>query len=85
MKEDDMRYSVVDKPNFKVLKINFFENVKKNKMKGYIMRKEAVLNIDFKELSKQCKTQEDISKLTKEFMKNMIENMLKAVGQKMRM
>ncbi|WP_255327413.1 hypothetical protein [Lebetimonas sp. JS032] len=38
------------------------------------MRKEAVLNnIDFKELSKQCKTQEDISKLTKEFMKNMIE------------
>ncbi len=43
------------------------------------MRKEAVLNnIDFKELSKQCKTQEDISKLTKEFMKNMIENMLKA-------
>ena len=43
------------------------------------MTKEAVLNnIDFKELSKQCKTQDDISKLTKEFMKNMIENMLKA-------
>ena len=43
------------------------------------MTKEAVLNnIDFKELSKQCKTQEDLTKLTKEFMKNMIENMLKA-------
>ena len=43
------------------------------------MTKEAVLNnIDFKELSKQCKTQEDITSLTKEFMKNMIENMLKA-------
>ena len=48
-------------------------------MKGYIMRKEVVLNnIDFKELSKQCKTQDDISKLIKEFMKKMIENMLKA-------
>ena len=35
-------------------------------------------NIDFKELSKTCKTQEDLSSLTKEFMKNMIENMLKA-------
>ena len=35
-------------------------------------------NIDFKELSKTCKTQEDLSGLTKEFMKNMIENMLKA-------
>ncbi len=43
------------------------------------MTKEAVLNnIDFKELSKSCKTQDDISNLTKEFMKNMIENMLKA-------
>ncbi|WP_024791113.1 helicase HerA domain-containing protein [Lebetimonas sp. JS032] len=27
-KEDVIRYSVVDKPNFKVLKINFFENVR---------------------------------------------------------
>jgi transposase-like protein len=35
-------------------------------------------NIDFKELSKSCKTQEDLSKISKEFMKNMIENMLKA-------
>jgi len=35
-------------------------------------------NIDFKELSKNCKTQDDISALTKEFMKNMIENMLQA-------
>jgi transposase-like protein len=35
-------------------------------------------NIDFKELSKTCKTQEDLSGLTKQFMKNMIENMLKA-------
>jgi len=43
------------------------------------MTKEAILNnVDFKELSKQCKTQDDISKLTKEFMKNMIENMLAA-------
>ena len=43
------------------------------------MTKEAVLNnINFKELSKSCKTQDDIASLTKEFMKNMIENMLKA-------
>ena len=43
------------------------------------MTKEAILNnVDFKELSKQCKTQDDISKLTKEFMKNMIGNMLAA-------
>ena len=42
------------------------------------MAKEGVLNnLDFKELSKQCKTQDDIAQLTKEFMKNMIENMLK--------
>ncbi len=27
-------------------------------------------NIDFKELSKTCKTQEDLSGLTKQFMKN---------------
>ena len=43
------------------------------------MTKEAVFNnVDFKELNKQCKSQDDISRLTKEFMKNMIENMLKA-------
>ena len=42
------------------------------------MKKEAVLNnIDFKELAKSCKSSDDISKLTKEFMKSMIENMLK--------
>ena len=41
------------------------------------MRKEAVMrNIDFKELSKNCKSIDDINKLTKQFMKNMIENML---------
>ena len=33
--------------------------------------------IDFKELSKNCKTEKDLSSLTKQFMKNMIENMLK--------
>ena len=34
------------------------------------MTKEVVLNnINFEELSKQCKAQDDISKLTKEFMK----------------
>jgi len=41
--------------------------------------KEAVLdNIDFKELSKSCRNEKDLSSLTKQFMKNMIENMLKA-------
>ena len=40
--------------------------------------KEAVLdNIDFKELSKSCRNEKDLSSLTKQFMKNMIENMLK--------
>ena len=35
------------------------------------MKKEAVLNnIDFKELAKNCKSSDDISKLTKEFMKS---------------
>ena len=33
-------------------------------------------NIDFKKLSKTCKNEQDISSLTKEFMKNMIQNML---------
>ena len=43
------------------------------------MKKEAVMsNIDFKELSKNCKSIDDINKLTKQFMKNMIENMLNA-------
>jgi transposase-like protein len=37
-----------------------------------------IKNIDFKELSKNCKTQEDLSKLTQQFMKNMIEQMLQA-------
>ncbi len=35
-------------------------------------------NIDFKALSKSCRTQDDLSNLTKHFMKNMIENILKA-------
>ncbi len=32
-------------------------------------------NIDFKALSKSCKTQDDLSNLTKHFMKNMIGNL----------
>ena len=47
-------------------------------MNTQISKQEVIDNIDFKELSKTCKTQEDLSSLTKEFMKNMIENMLKA-------
>jgi len=35
-------------------------------------------SIDFKTLSKSCKTQNDLSNLTKHFMKNMIENILKS-------
>ncbi|MFW0884349.1 hypothetical protein ACMCNP_04865 [Candidatus Acidulodesulfobacterium sp. H_13] len=35
-------------------------------------------NIYFKALSKNCRTQDGLSNLTKHFMKNMIENMLKA-------
>ncbi len=38
----------------------------------------SIDNIDFKELSKSCKTQEDLSALTKQFMKQMIEGMLQA-------
>lgn len=38
----------------------------------------SINNIDFKALSKECKTQEDLSALTKQFMKNMIEGMLQA-------
>jgi len=47
-------------------------------MNTQISKQKVIDNIDFKELSKTCKTQEDLSSLTKEFMKNMIENMLKA-------
>ena len=42
------------------------------------MMKKAFDNLDFKELAKTYKTQEDLSNLTKEFMKNMIESMLQA-------
>jgi len=35
-----------------------------------ISKKVSIDDIDFKALSKECKTQEDISKLTKQFMKN---------------
>ncbi len=38
----------------------------------------SVDEIDFKELAKSCKTQEDLSILAKSFMKNMIEGMLQA-------
>ncbi|MCF6206848.1 MAG: IS256 family transposase [Sulfurovum sp.] len=38
----------------------------------------SIDDIDFKALSKECKTQEDLSALTKQFMKNMIEGMLQA-------
>jgi len=43
-----------------------------------ITRENVLKEIDFHELSKNCKTQDDLSKLTKEFMKNMIENILKS-------
>jgi len=50
-----------------------------NKLNGNSLNNNKLLeNIDFKELTKDLKTQEDLSVLTKEFMKNMIENMLKA-------
>ena len=39
----------------------------------------SIKDIDYKELAKECKTQEDLTNLTKEFMKNMIDNMLKAI------
>ena len=42
------------------------------------LSKNTIDEIDFKELSKNCKTQEDLSALTKQFMKNMIEGMLQA-------
>jgi hypothetical protein len=39
-------------------------------MNTQISKQKVMDNIDFKELSKTCKTQEDLSSLTKEFMKN---------------
>ncbi|HHD78459.1 MAG TPA: hypothetical protein ENK98_02285 [Epsilonproteobacteria bacterium] len=39
---------------------------------------EDITPIDFKELSMNCKSQEDLSALTKQFMKHMIEGMLQA-------
>jgi hypothetical protein len=39
-------------------------------MNAQISKQKVMDNIDFKELSKNCKTQEDLSSLTKEFMKN---------------
>ncbi len=39
---------------------------------------EDITPIDFKELSRNCKSQEDLSALTKQFMKHMIEGMLQA-------
>ena len=47
-------------------------------MNAQISKQEIISNVDFKELSKSCKTQDDLAKLTKQFMKNMIENILKA-------
>ena len=41
-----------------------------------ITRENVLKEIDFHELSKNCKTQDDLSELTKEFMKNMIENII---------
>ncbi len=43
------------------------------------LTKESLIEeIDFKKLSKNCKTEKDLASLTKQFMKNMIENMLKS-------
>lgn len=42
------------------------------------LTKDLMNHIDYAELSKKCKTQEDLASMTKMFMKNMIENMLKA-------
>lgn len=39
-------------------------------------KKFSMKEIDFRALTKECKTQKDLSVLTKEFMKNMIEGML---------
>ena len=43
-----------------------------------LTQENLIEEIDFKELSKNCKTEKDLASLTKQFMKNMIENMLKS-------
>lgn len=47
-------------------------------MSTQVGKMEELENIDFKELAKNCKNQNDLTTLTKHFMKNMIENMLKS-------
>ena len=47
-------------------------------MSTQVRKMEELENIDFKELAKNCKNQDDLTTLTKHFMKNMIENMLKS-------
>jgi len=47
-------------------------------MSKKISKEDVFEDIDFKELAKSHTTQEDLSNLTKQFMKNMIENILKA-------
>lgn len=47
-------------------------------MSTELNKESAIQNIDFKALSKECKTTEDLSNLTKQFMKQMIEGMLQA-------
>jgi len=47
-------------------------------MNEKISREEVLNNLDFKKLAKTCKDQKDLSSLTRQFMKNMIENILKA-------
>ena len=47
-------------------------------MNTQINKQSIMENIDFKTLAKECKTTEDISSLTKQFMKQMIEGMLQA-------
>lgn len=44
----------------------------------YSCKTDKIEDIDFKELSKNCKDEKDLRFLTKQFMKNMIENMLKS-------
>ena len=47
-------------------------------MSAELNKESEIQNIDFKALSKECKTTEDLSNLTKQFMKQMIEGMLQA-------
>jgi transposase-like protein len=47
-------------------------------MNTKLLQENLFQDVDFKELSKTCKTQEDLTKISQQFMKNMIENMLKA-------